>query len=685
MRMKSIRIWLVLCIIGVINSACGGATPTSTQAEIVPTATPTPLPESSAVITTGNAAQIKELAQLGEGVVRQVAWSADGSQFTAVTDKGAYTFDSSSRKIVRSIRSILFGSAPLLSPDGKLLATNNDDRILVFDLQKALAEQGEPKTKFKFEAVSTSYVFSADSKLLAGVTADNRILCWDLTNGQLRSETPLGEPDLSLFAMTSDGSMFIGIYEYKRFGTSSIHLIDSKDGSEIAILASSTEMMGTPALSPNNKLLAIGNKGETKLGVTEIWDLTTHKVLKTLAVKNYAFAYRMAKFSPDNQRLAIGDDSGTVQIWDVQSGKLVSKGSDLYSNVQAVQSGQTAEVSSMAFSPDSQTLLTAALDSGMKLWNAADKVEIASINDLRSRNNNINISPDGSLFATGFPRTNIIRIWDTKGGRLLSTFEAKSDISAAFDFAFNGINFRILPDNKTLISFSMVGIFEWEIPSGKTLHTFTDEKYWFESPIETSPDGKQLYYYHPDESNISTVFVWDITNQQVTKTFSTKNPLSVNDIAVSADGSLLAAAVGRSVMIWKTANWKVVKTLSGFKNETNVVLFSPDGSRLFTCDLDLDGCQQWSTSTWKKTATYAPAPVYHVWMSGFVLSISPNGQVLAISNGQKCIQLLQATDFTVLKEFCAHTDNVTSLAFTPDGKSLLSSSWDGTIRYWGIP
>jgi len=683
MSKKSICIWLVLCIVGVINSACGGATPTSTQAKIVPTATPTPLPVSSSVITTGNAAQIKELAQLGEGAVRHVAWSTDGSQFTAVSDKGANTFDSSSHKVVRSVRSSIpfvnnaFENVSYFSPDGNLLANANSDRILVLDLQKALAEQGELKTKYEFKVHLISFVFSPDSKLLAGLTADNRILCWDLTNGQLRSETSIGRPDLYLIAVTSDGSMFI-VLGRATVGSRPIYLIDSKDGSEISILKSSAAIRGIPTMSSNGKLLAVGSEK----GVTDIWDLTTYKVLKTLSIGNLINLYELAVFSPDNQRLAIGDSLNLIYIWDVQSGKLVNASSDFVSNLQAeMGTGHTDTVCSMAFSPDSQTLLSASFDGEIKLWNAADKAEIASINDLRSQNSTINISSDGSLFATGFSGTNIIQIWDTKGGRLLSTFEAKSDLMPGF--AFKGIQFRILPDNKTLISISLGGIIEWEIPSGKTLHTFKDEKYSLESPIETSPDGKRLYFYQADKSKISSVFVWDITNQQVMQTLSTASPYSVNDIAVSADGSLLAAAVDSKVMIWNTANWKVVKTLSGFKIIVNVVLFSPDGSRLFTCQPD--ACQLWSTSTWKKTATYTPARGYGALRaSGFILSISPNGQVLAISNGGNYIQLLQATDLTVLKDFNV-ADNVISLAFTPDGKSLLTSSEYGSIRYWGIP
>ena len=34
--------------------------------------------------------------------------------------------------------------------------------------------------------------------------------------------------------------------------------------------------------------------------------------------------------------------------------------------------------------------------------------------------------------------------------------------------------------------------------------------------------------------------------------------------------------------------------------------------------------------------------------------------------------------------FKGHTDIVTGVAFSPDGKYLLTSSWDGTVRLWDV-
>ncbi|MBG1267115.1 WD40 repeat domain-containing protein [Nostoc sp. WHI] len=34
---------------------------------------------------------------------------------------------------------------------------------------------------------------------------------------------------------------------------------------------------------------------------------------------------------------------------------------------------------------------------------------------------------------------------------------------------------------------------------------------------------------------------------------------------------------------------------------------------------------------------------------------------------------------------CGHSDSVYSVAISPDGKTLVGSSWDNTIKIWRLP
>jgi WD40 repeat protein len=62
------------------------------------------------------------------------------------------------------------------------------------------------------------------------------------------------------------------------------------------------------------------------------------------------------------------------------------------------------------------------------------------------------------------------------------------------------------------------------------------------------------------------------------------------------------------------------------------------------------------------------------------VSYSPDGKTLAAAHGWKAI-LLDAETYEVRHEL-AHRGRVTSIAFTPDGRTLLTGSWDKTIGVW---
>ncbi|MCT7984068.1 WD40 repeat domain-containing protein [Laspinema sp. A4] len=63
---------------------------------------------------------------------------------------------------------------------------------------------------------------------------------------------------------------------------------------------------------------------------------------------------------------------------------------------------------------------------------------------------------------------------------------------------------------------------------------------------------------------------------------------------------------------------------------------------------------------------------------------SPDGKTLASSSGDKTIKLWNVETGEEIHTLAGHQDKVWSIAFSPDGKTLASSSYDKTIKLWNV-
>ncbi len=70
--------------------------------------------------------------------------------------------------------------------------------------------------------------------------------------------------------------------------------------------------------------------------------------------------------------------------------------------------------------------------------------------------------------------------------------------------------------------------------------------------------------------------------------------------------------------------------------------------------------------------------------TSYVVSVafSPDGQTLASASWDKTVRLWNVKDGTLLRTLVGHTDYVNSTTFSPDGQTLASASGDTTVRLW---
>ncbi len=94
----------------------------------------------------------------------------------------------------------------------------------------------------------------------------------------------------------------------------------------------------------------------------------------------------------------------------------------------------------------------------------------------------------------------------------------------------------------------------------------------------------------------------------------------------------------------------------------------------------------WDTATWKESG--------HIQHSPEVLCVrfSPDGKLLAVADGEHdlphynflptAIILWDVATQAEVRRLMGHANTIWALAFTPDGKTLVSGSADQTVKFW---
>ncbi len=166
------------------------------------------------------------------------------------------------------------------------------------------------------------------------------------------------------------------------------------------------------------------------------------------------------------------------------------------------------------------------------------------------------------------------------------------------------------------------------------------------------------------------------------------------------DGFLVSASRDKTIKIWELATGFCTRTLHGHAEWVRSAIPSDDGRWLLSCSTD-QTARIWDLSTGEtkvelrdhdhvvEVAIFAPVSAYAALreLAGLVApkdaSASAPGQFAATGSRDKTIKIWDSAG-QCLKTLTGHDNWVRGLAFSPNGKNLLSVSDDKTMRIWDL-
>ena len=147
----------------------------------------------------------------------------------------------------------------------------------------------------------------------------------------------------------------------------------------------------------------------------------------------------------------------------------------------------------------------------------------------------------------------------------------------------------------------------------------------------------------------------------------------VRAITVSADGKIVVTgSFDESVIRWNAATGSALGVLRGHEGSVNIVAMLGDG-RLATAGQD-GRILLWG----EDSAPLAALEGHSAPVSS--LAVSPDGRTIASASWDQTVRIwpLDGNKPRILE---GHAGNVNAVAFTPDGR-VISAGYDGTIRIW---
>jgi WD40 repeat protein len=545
----------------------------------------------------------------------------------------------------------------------------------------------------RFRAPSSSVAYSPDGKLLAAGGSDNKIRLLDAATGRVVRElvghaartyqpaanpkspfdllvSSVGEGDVASVAFSPDGQVLAsGGWD------DSVRLWDVKTGEQLRVLFAHQALVATVTFSPDGKYLA--SRGGLD-GIVRLWNPATGAELRKFEGLSKINPWRFNRdtalaFAPDSKTLAVGD-AKVIHLFDPATGKETGK------------LGAHLSTLSLAYSADGKTLASGGIDGpdkhSLRLWDVATANELRRC-ELPKDEPPISaaFSPDGKRLAAVIEEDDL-RLFDTATGKPVQRLRHYWPSRVAF-----------APDGKALVSVRGPVLRLWDPATGKELFQNYEGHQSAVAAVAVSPDGKTV------ATAGDGVRLWDAATGKPAGRIEAKGHVAV--VAFAPDGKTLAyGGADRAVHLWDVAASKQAGEWKGHKHQLCGLAFSADGKSLASGDVQ-STVRLWDVATGKERQVID----VQSGTESLSLAFAPDGKTLACAGAWNDSSFLPAGGINVqgimmtpkqgyrvllwdaetgkeVRHFAGLGDNVKSVAFSPDGKTLAAAARDGHIALW---
>jgi WD40 repeat protein len=478
-------------------------------------------------------------------------------------------------------------------------------------------------------------VYSSDGSKIISTGEDATIRIWDVKTQKelhrinLAIEKPKSITDISF---TQDDQSFAasninGTVMIWEVGT--WRLLRKLDYSPLKIFSF--------AFSPDGKTLVSSHNR----GTVCLTDLTTGIIKQ---YKKHQGDVRIAKFSPDGEKILSIDRAQMAKIWYLQTKKEIT-----------ITNTHEKEIHSASFSPNGNKIATASQDKTARFFSAWDGYKSKSIKGHPLPLTGIDFHPDGKRILTS-SKDGKVKIWPVHEEEKTNVICRQKSVSS----------FDISSDSKKLLVVSGAEAKFWDIKSRKELpvrivNSGTIQTAFF------SPDGTMVISTSDDNTSI----IWDAQTGKRIRTLSGHSDL-VNFAAFSPDGRVVVTTSNdHTAKIWDVKTGSEIKSLEHSGPVLNAS-FDSASTQLVTVLKDQPALA-WD---WKNKRVISNLAKHHNAI------FADKNHILCTNQYSKKAYIRHTETGKIKFELSGHNEGIRSAFYSSDGKRIVTTSQDNTTKIW---
>lgn len=338
---------------------------------------------------------------------------------------------------------------------------------------------------------------------------------------------------------------------------------------------------------------------------------------------------RTVRFSPDGNLVAAGGwHGGTIHLWNTKNHNLV----------RTLTEGQAESVEDLVFTPDGKFLVAGGEAAALRVFEVSTGKLVHSFATEVKRVEDLAISYDGKLLISGGGKNDgIARIWNLSSGESVQEIAAGSGIGGV-GFLAEG-RFAATADFEGRLSL-------WDVATSRLV-------------ARTETDRHAT-------SRLTTV-----SNETVL----TGGGFQFNDrgnLRYTGDYALRLWRLPDAASAKKIGEATLVRKFEGHELGIFDVAFSRDGEQAVSCSAD-GTARFWEVESGNEVRQFKPA--FHP-LGARSVAVAPDREFIVVGSGGGQVNLLFHETNDAAPQFTAHSSAVAHLAFSPDGKQILTCDWD---------